>query len=513
MGVVANLVPGTVTVQAGGQGVVLLRIRNTGSIVDRFIVSVVGPSAAWTRVEPPDLSLFPGAEGETRIVFAPPRSSAFAAGTFPFGIRIVPETQPIAATVEEGRVTVQPFTDVGATLVPQTSRGSRVGRHEVIVENRGNAPVAVELAATDPDRLLSFELPNVPSGPDGRARFSVAPADRGFIGLVARPVDTFLRGSQRQLPFTVDVKAGDQPPLQLRGTLNQGPVLPAWLVPLAGLVAVAVVAVVVLPSLVGSGRPQSGGTALAITPTPLITPSPTPVITPSPTPTPVITEPPPVTPKPQTAQDKRITLRNLQLEDPTNDDAKNPTLRVRSDGPGALTVALDVITGGSAGIRVCLDPGDCSRLRAIGDVATFRSEADGTTDWRVTIDVADPSSIPNVDLTITFPAKTPRITFLDEALFGGDPTSGITTVFTAAQGGILSFVADFGGNAATWRSTVRNVTQANTTEWAQNTGNFDTNLNLNPVGLQQGTTYLFEWYGQQSLDGSRINYSATIGWS
>jgi hypothetical protein len=221
----------------------------------------------------------------------------------------------------------------------------------------------------------------------------------------------------------------------------------------------------------------------------------------------------PETPKPQTAQDKRITLRGLQLEDPTNDDAKNPTLRVRSDGPGALTVTLDAISGGSAGIRVCLDPGDCSRLRSIGDTATFRSNEDGSTDWRVTIDVADPQSIPNVDLTITFPSNTPRITFQDEALFGGDSTSGLTTVFTATQGGILSFVADFGGNSATWRSNVKNVTQANVTEWSQNTGQFDTALNLNPVGLQQGTTYLFEWFGQQSFDGNRISYTATIGWS
>jgi hypothetical protein len=178
-----------------------------------------------------------------------------------------------------------------------------------------------------------------------------------------------------------------------------------------------------------------------------------------------------------------------------------------------LTVTLDAITGGSEGIRVCLDPGECSRLRSIGDAATFRSEQDGTTDWTVTIDVADPASIPNVDLTVTFPSNTPRITFLDEALFGGDPTSGITTLFTASQGGPLSFVADFGGNSATWRSNVKNVTQANVTEWSQNTGTFDSSLNLNPVGLQQGTTYLFEWYGQQSLDGSRISYTATIGWS
>ena len=511
VGVVANLVPGTVTVQAGGQVVVLLRIRNTGSIVDRFLVSIVGPAAPWTRVEPPDLSLFPGAEGETRIVFAPPRSSAFAAGTFPFGVRVVPETQPGQAVVEEGRVTVQPFTEVSATLVPQTSRGSRAGRHEVIVENRGNAPVSVDVSASDPDRLMTFELPASYLAPDGSARFGVEPSGRGFISLVARPVETFLRGQKRTLPFVVDVRAGDQPPIQLRGSLAQGPILPAWLIPLAGLVVAAIVAVTVLPALLGSGRPQTGGTAIPITPTPVITPSPTP--SPSPTPTPEVTPTPVATEKPQKAPNASIRLRGLQLEDPKNDDAKNPTLQLRSTGPGPLTVTLDVITPGSQGIRVCLDPGDCSTLRTIGDSASFRSDRDTTTDWEITLDVADPASVPNVDLTITFPSATPRITLLDDALFGGDATSGFTSVFTAAQGGALSFVADFGGNAVTWRSSVKNLTQANTTEWSQQPTNFDTSLNLEPVGLQQGTTYLFEWFGQQSLDGARVSYSATIGWS
>jgi hypothetical protein len=108
-------------------------------IGDRFDVTVVGPLAAWARPQPASLSLFPGQEGESQIVFALPREPFPRAGTLPFGVRVAPEADPGGTTVEEGRVTVGAFTDLAAEIVPQTSRASRVGRHDVIIENRGNA--------------------------------------------------------------------------------------------------------------------------------------------------------------------------------------------------------------------------------------------------------------------------------------------------------------------------------------------------------------------------------------
>jgi hypothetical protein len=512
VGVVASLVPTTVTVEPGGQAVVLLRLRNTGSIVDRFDVTVVGPTAAWARVDPPSLSLFPGAEGETRVVFAPPRASEPRAGTLPFGLRITPEADPRGGTVEEGRVTVEPFTDVVAQIVPQTSRGSRAGKHEVVVENRGNAPVAVDMLPSDPDRLLSFSIPNAAAAPGGGARFSVGPAERGYLALVARPVDSFLRGQKQTLPFTVDIKAGAQPPLQLRASLVQGPVLPTWLLPLGGLAAAGALAIAFLPGLLGSGTPRPDSTDLVITPTPLITPSPTPEPTPSPTPEP--TEAPPVTPKPQTAQTSTIQFRGLGMEDPLSEGSGNPTLAFRSEGPGDVIVKLDRITTGSAGIRVCLKPGGCKTLKNQGDVAQARSDDDGAVAWTVTVDVAQNDSIPTVDLSVSFPSNDPTVTFTDNAMFSGDSlTSGFTTLMTPLKAGPLEMSADFNGSGVQWRSKLQNITQNGSTQWSQEqaTG-FDGSLSLTPAGLAPQTTYLFDWFGTASLDGNRVTYSATIAW-
>jgi hypothetical protein len=154
MSAVTSLSRADPTVDPGGQSAITIKIRNAGSIVDRFDVDVVGPSAGWARVDPPSLSLFPGVEGTVTITWAPPRASSPRAGVYPFGIRVRPAADPSGSTVEEGKITVTPFTSVAADIVPVTSRGSRTGRHQVVVANRGNASSEVAVTAEDPDARL-----------------------------------------------------------------------------------------------------------------------------------------------------------------------------------------------------------------------------------------------------------------------------------------------------------------------------------------------------------------------
>jgi len=73
MGVITSLTTADLTVEAGARAVATIRVRNTGSIVDRFDIDVVGVTASWATVDPASLSLFPGAEGTATITFAPAR--------------------------------------------------------------------------------------------------------------------------------------------------------------------------------------------------------------------------------------------------------------------------------------------------------------------------------------------------------------------------------------------------------------------------------------------------------
>src|SRR5512138_1679665 len=104
MSVLATIEPTDLQVEAGAQASLVVRVRNRGSIVDRFDIAVVGPTAPWAVVDPPNLRLFPDKEGEARVTFQPPRAPDPAADTYPFGIAVRAASDASASTVEEGHI-------------------------------------------------------------------------------------------------------------------------------------------------------------------------------------------------------------------------------------------------------------------------------------------------------------------------------------------------------------------------------------------------------------------------
>ena len=62
MGATASLATKSVRVEPGAGASLEIRVRNTGQVVDQFSLDILGDAAPWTTVEPPSLSLFPGAE-------------------------------------------------------------------------------------------------------------------------------------------------------------------------------------------------------------------------------------------------------------------------------------------------------------------------------------------------------------------------------------------------------------------------------------------------------------------
>ena len=87
----AKLDSARVELSPGTEAVVPLHIRNTGELVEGYQIEVLGSPAAWTTVEPAVIEgLYPGTTTTATVRFAPPRSSAVAAGRLDFGIRIVP---------------------------------------------------------------------------------------------------------------------------------------------------------------------------------------------------------------------------------------------------------------------------------------------------------------------------------------------------------------------------------------------------------------------------------------
>lgn len=221
MSAVVTLENAALEVEPGASREAVVRIRNTGQIVDRFTIAVLGNASAWVTVSPTAVSLFPGAEETATVTFSPPKGSSPRAGRIPFGIRVRSSEDPTDSVVEEGSITVLPAAATTAAIVPQTSRGSRRGRHDVTITNLGNVPAEVAVQPADPDQLLSFDV--------RPSRLSLEPGARGAVRLGVRPNETFFLGPPQSKPFGVTIVSSGQAPFELRGTILQRALLPSWL--------------------------------------------------------------------------------------------------------------------------------------------------------------------------------------------------------------------------------------------------------------------------------------------
>lgn len=222
MGGSVLLQPPRLQVEPGREAGLEAVVRNLGNVVDQFTISVVGDTADWAEVNPPTLSLFPNAEDRVRITFRPPRSSQSRAGEVPFGVRVSSQEDPKGSVVEEGVIDVGTFFDVGAELIPQASQGRKRGRHEVAVDNRGNARLPVSLDAFDDDDFLDFDL--------DPPRLDTAPGTAAFSKLRVKARKGYWRGPVRTHPFQLVASSdGQVEPNAVVGTFLQKPRLPRWL--------------------------------------------------------------------------------------------------------------------------------------------------------------------------------------------------------------------------------------------------------------------------------------------
>jgi hypothetical protein len=221
MGAIAALEPAALQVQPGDEVTATLRVRNAGSVVDEFTFEVVGTPADWITVSPEVLRLLPGSEEEATVTLRPPRSADVGSGAIPFGIKVNPKEDPAGSVVEEGTVTVAPFAEVTAELLPRTSQGRRRARHELAIDNRGNDQLNADITAFDDDQLLEFEVRD--------PGIVVEPGQARFTQVDVRPHKRFWRGPEKTLPFHVVVQSMDGiPPVTVDGTMVQRPVLPKW---------------------------------------------------------------------------------------------------------------------------------------------------------------------------------------------------------------------------------------------------------------------------------------------
>jgi len=233
-----SLEPASATVDPGSSTRVRLRLRNTSDVVDEYRFEPVGSVAPWTVVEPQTLRLYPGTTGTVDLTFSPPRTSDATAGPNPYAVRITPTEHPEATTVPEGNLTITPFTEVRAELVPVTVKGLFRGRPRLAVDNLGNTKLTASVGGNDNGDNLEYDL--------YPASVQIEPGRAAFVKATLKPRRIIWFGPKQQRPYTLSVQRSGVDPLPVQGTYIQRGFLPRWLATFLGMFMALAVAFVMV---------------------------------------------------------------------------------------------------------------------------------------------------------------------------------------------------------------------------------------------------------------------------
>ena len=137
MSTTATLESTEVRLDPGSEAVVPIQIRNNGTVVEGYELSVIGVPGEWAAIEPPAVSLYPGTTTTATITFRPPRSARTVAGQQRFGVSVLPTEHPELAVVPEGVVEV-PQAASSATQAAVVTMRWRRGRGRGTAFTRGS---------------------------------------------------------------------------------------------------------------------------------------------------------------------------------------------------------------------------------------------------------------------------------------------------------------------------------------------------------------------------------------
>jgi hypothetical protein len=204
----AAIDPGRLSIVPGGQGVAQIEIRNRANVADEFRMGVIGLASDWSRVEPEVVSVLPEKTGFARLIVQPPKSPSTPAGPVEVEVRISSSVDSSVQMVVQGTVVVGEFADLSGSIMPEMSSSEGVAEHIITVENLGNQPAVVEVAARDQEGALQFELEpaelRMQAGQVGVTRLLVS----------SRRRDEGRRGRRR--PFAVRLHASNGPEVYLQ---------------------------------------------------------------------------------------------------------------------------------------------------------------------------------------------------------------------------------------------------------------------------------------------------------
>lgn len=199
-----------------------LLVTNHSPIVEAYTFRPMGALAELVRIEPEQISLYPDADTTVTVAVAIPRDSRVRAGEVPFAVMVQPVERPDDRVVPESLVRIGEYTEINAELTPRTSQARLWSTHLLAVDNRGNHPVQVRVAAHDPDDAVRAR--------PRPAELLIGPGEAAFVKIRTRPRPLVWRGAPKTKPFTARVDLlnpdPDTAPVTVDGQVVQEAIIP-----------------------------------------------------------------------------------------------------------------------------------------------------------------------------------------------------------------------------------------------------------------------------------------------
>ncbi|NND75960.1 MAG: hypothetical protein HKN44_13230 [Ilumatobacter sp.] len=219
MAVNATFQPPHVSSPPGAAAALTLQLHNDNEIDQTVHLKALGLLADHTVLQSQTVHLEAGERFEVPVIVDV--GQTLAAGAHTSAIEVLAGDGP--AFTAEATIDVEATPSYSVSLMPERSVSALAGRHRIVVENRGNVPMMVELLAeslTDTS-VTEIAAPMVTVDPGATAKVEVK----------VHPRHRFWRGAATEHPFAVQVIGSDGTTNELTGVYEQGPRVRPWLLP------------------------------------------------------------------------------------------------------------------------------------------------------------------------------------------------------------------------------------------------------------------------------------------
>jgi hypothetical protein len=229
----ATFQPATITSTPGNAAALTLRLHNDAQAEEVVKLRALGELAKHTVLQSETIYLEPGESFEVPVIVDV--STTLNSGRHISGIEV--SSGSGSRVTAEATIVVEATVAYAVSLLPPRSSSGKSGKHQVVVDNTGNTPMTLEIAAETAQAGIDLEL--------AAPLVNVDPGKTAKIEMRLRPQARFWSGDPREHPFTVRVAGSDHQIHELTGVYEQGPRLSPWVAPaLAGMLGALLIGLI-----------------------------------------------------------------------------------------------------------------------------------------------------------------------------------------------------------------------------------------------------------------------------